>query len=80
MSKTPYEIRYDLLSMAKDMLDRHYNEAVNMSWHVLNEASERNKELYKTFNENIDRYVPKMFTPEEVINQAKKLQEFIDNK
>jgi hypothetical protein len=28
MAKTPYEIRFDLLKMAKDLLDRQYEQAV----------------------------------------------------
>jgi hypothetical protein len=32
MTKTPYEIRFDLLKMAKDLLDRQYEQAVAMAW------------------------------------------------
>jgi hypothetical protein len=40
------------------------------------DAAEQNKELYRDYIQ----YLPKMFTPEEIINQATKLQEFIDKK
>jgi hypothetical protein len=76
MSKNPYEIRFDLLTMAKEMLDRQYEQASNMAWEAMTKAMESNKDIYK----DVDKYVPKMFTPEEIIAQAEKLQSFINNK
>lgn len=76
MSKNPYEIRFDLLTMAKEMLDRQYEQASIMAWEAMTKAMESNKDIYK----DIDKYVPKMFTPEEIITQAEKLQSFINNK
>ncbi len=72
MSKNPYEVRLDLLSMAKDMLDKQYQMSTDLAWKTL----ETNKELYA----EAEKYLPKMFTSEEIINQAEKLQEFIDKK
>jgi hypothetical protein len=76
MAKTPYEIRLDLLTMAKDMLDKQYEAASNMAWKAFEKAAEDNKDMYKSF----DQYIPKMFRPDEVISQAEKLQEFINRK
>ena len=76
MSKNPYEIRFDLLTMAKDLLDRQYEQSSNMAWEAFNKAMESNRELYK----DVEKYIPKMFTPEEVIAQAEKLQSFINKK
>lgn len=76
MAKNPYEIRFDLLSMAKDLLDRQYDQSSTMAWDALNKAMETNHELYK----DVEKYVPKMFTPEEIIAQAEKLQSFINKK
>ena len=76
MSKNPYEIRFDLLTMAKDMLDRQYEQASTMAWETMSKAMETNVTLYK----DVEKYVPKMFTPEEVIAQAEKLQSFINKK
>jgi hypothetical protein len=42
----------------------------------MTKAMESNKDIYK----DVDKYVPKMFTPEEIIAQAEKLQSFINNK
>ena len=76
MAKTPYEIRFDLLLMAKDMLDRQYEQSVAIAWQALEKGMETNKTLYK----DVEKYVPKMFTPEEIIEQAERLQGFVSKK
>ena len=76
MTKTPYEIRFDLLKMAKDLLDRQYEQSVAIAWQALEKGMETNKTLYK----DLEKYVPKMFTPEEIIEQAERLQEFVNKK
>jgi hypothetical protein len=76
MTKNPYEIRFDLLKMAKEMLDRQYDQASTMAWEAMTKAMETNKDLYK----DVEKYVPKMFTPEEIIDQAERLQQFINKK
>jgi len=76
MAKNPYEIRFDLLSMAKDLLDRQYEQSSTMAWEAMTKAMETNRDLYK----DVEKYVPKMFTPEEIIAQAEKLQSFINKK
>ena len=76
MTKTPYEIRFDLLKMAKDLLDRQYEQSVAIAWQALEKGMETNKTLYK----DLEKYVPKMFTPEEIVEQAERLQEFVNKK
>ena len=76
MAKTPYEIRFDLLKMAKDLLDRQYDQSVTMAWQALEKGMETNKTLCK----DVEKYVPKMFTPEEIVEQAERLQEFVNKK
>jgi len=76
MAKTPYEIRFDLLKMAKEMLDAQYGTYQTMAWDAFTRAAETNQELYK----EVHKYLPKMFTPEEIIAQAEKLQSFINKK
>lgn len=76
MTKTPYEIRFDLLLMAKDMLDRQYEQSAAIAWQALEKGMETNKTLYK----DLEKYVPKMFTPEEIVEQAERLQGFVNKK
>jgi hypothetical protein len=76
MSKTPYEIRFDLLTMAKEMLDMQYTNSMNMVWSSFERAASQNAELYKEY----EKYVPKMYTPEEIMANAEKLQGFVNKK
>ena len=72
----PYQIRTDVLAMAKEMLDRQYE--TNM------EIAHRSMDLYKDNAEQAleawQRYVPKMYTPEELKEQAEKLYSFVITK
>ena len=43
MTKNPYEIRFDLLKMAKDMLDRQYEQSSMMAWDAMTKAMETNE-------------------------------------
>ena len=76
MTKTPYEIRFDLLTMAKDLLDRQYDQSAAIAWQALEKGMETNKTLYK----DLEKYIPKMYTPEEITAQAEKLQSFVNKK
>lgn len=76
MAKNPYEIRFDLLNMAKDLLDRQYEQASTMAWSAFEKAAESNQTIYKEY----EQYLPKMFTPEEIMAQAEKLQSFVNKK
>jgi hypothetical protein len=83
MSKTPYEIRMDLLSMSKQLLDKNYDTAVALGWqglHHVSETIEQGNASALDFMKEAQHYMPKMFTPEEVIAQAEKLQTFINKK
>jgi hypothetical protein len=75
-SKTPYELRFDVLSMAKDMLDRQYDlavDATHMHLEKFANASTDPKEFFK-------KYAPKMYQPEEIIKTANELYKFVSEK
>jgi hypothetical protein len=71
----PYQIRTDVLSMAKEMLDKAYDTQMTLAYSAMNHYKE-NAELAL---DAWDRYVPKMYTPEELKKQAETLYEFISN-
>jgi len=71
----PYQIRTDVLSMAKEMLDKAYYTQMTLAYSAMNHYKE-NAELAL---DAWDRYVPKMYTPEELKKQAETLYEFISN-
>ena len=76
MSKNPYEIRLETLSMAKEMLDRMFE----MQYDFCREMVEQAKETNQPIQEVYDKYVPQMFKPEEIIKKADELYTYISSK
>jgi len=74
----PYQIRTDLLAMSKEMLDKAYDSQM--------EVARKAMEIYKDNTEQAleawQKYIPKMYTPEEVKTKAEELYSFVskDNK
>jgi ferredoxin-NADP reductase len=69
----PYQIRTDVMSMAKEMLDKAYDTQMTLAYAVMNQYKENSEQALDAW----DRYVPKMYTPEELKEQAEKLYEFV---
>lgn len=76
VNKNPFEIRLETLKMAKEMLDRQYDVAVD--------ATMQSMEFWKTAGKNqqqfLSEYVPKMYQPEEVVKTANEFYSFITEK
>ena len=72
--KNPYELRFDILSMAKDMKDRQYDLAVDAT-HLAMEKFANATTDPKEFFAN---YAPRMYKPEEIIKTANELYTFVE--
>ena len=72
----PYQIRTDILAMAKEMLDKNYDMQMTMA----HQAMDLYKENAEQALEAYQKYVPKAITPEEIKAQAEKLYEFVSEK
>ena len=72
----PYQIRYDVLNMAKDMLDKAYENQINLAHQMMG----MHKENADQMREAYEKYIPKAITPEEIKAQAEKLYEFVSEK
>jgi|TARA_B100000927_G_scaffold285446_1_gene275548 hypothetical protein len=72
----PYQIRYDVLSMAKDMMDKQYEMQSQLAWKMMEMAKDNQSEALEAWK----TYVPKAITPEEIKAQADKLYEFVTDK
>ena len=71
MSKTPYEIRFDLLQLAREILSQPIYEEVNArkeKWHGLSEHT-RDLTAYPT--------MPAFPSSTEIINKAEELNRFV---
>ena len=75
-AKNPYQIRTDVLAMAKEMLDRQYE--TNMS--LAHQAMDLYKDNADQALASWEKYVPKMYSPEELKEQAEKLYSFVCTK
>jgi len=74
--KNPYQLRYDVLQMSKEMLDKAYETNLQ----ITNQAFELMKENSEMAMDAWEKYIPKMYTPEEVKKQAETLYEFVMKK
>ena len=72
----PYQIRYDVLAMSKEILDKQYDMQLQMA----HKAMEMYKENSEQALEAYQKYIPKSITPEEIKAQADKLYEFVSEK
>lgn len=75
-NKNPFEIRFDVLQMAKELLDRQYDMAQQHYWTMVEDAKDKSKDLEKT----IEKYTPKMYQPDEILKQADELYKFVMKK
>tara|TARA_R100001463_G_scaffold21682_4_gene51981 strand:- start:1000 stop:1230 length:231 start_codon:yes stop_codon:yes gene_type:complete len=72
----PYQIRTDILSMAKEMMDKSYDTQMQLAYSVMEQYKDNAEQALEAWQ----RYVPKMYTPDEVKAQAEKLYEFVTDK
>ena len=73
MSKNPYEIRLETLKMAKEMLDQQWQMGERLMGEMVEQAKETQDNVVETF----EKYVPKMYQPDEVIKKANECYDFI---
>ena len=72
----PFQIRYDVLNMAKDMLDKAYENQMSLAHQMMEMHKENSEQLAEAYQ----KYIPKAITPEEIKAQAEKLYEFVSEK
>ena len=75
-SKNPFELRYDVLNMSKEMLDRAYETNREIAMRAFDLAGQNSEQAMAAW----EKYVPKMYTPEEIKKNAEMLYEFVTNK
>jgi CRISPR/Cas system-associated endonuclease Cas3-HD len=72
----PYQIRTDVLAMAKNMLDKQYDTQMEIAKTMF----EANKENMELATEAWNKYIPKMYTMEEVMEKANEMYSFVSEK
>lgn len=72
----PYQIRTDILAMAKEMLDKTYESQMEIARKAMDTYKENTEQALEAWQ----RYVPKMYTPDEIISKAEELYKFVTDK
>lgn len=75
-NKNPYELRFDVLAMAKELADRAYDQQQQIYWSMVEQAREQSKDI----TEVVEKYTPKMYQPKEIMEKAEELYEFVTKK
>ena len=69
----PYQIRTDILAMAKDVMDKQYDMQLEIAHKMMDMYKDNAEQALEAWQ----RYVPKMYTPEEIKKQAEELYAFV---
>lgn len=77
-SKTPYEVRLDILKMAQEMLNNEKRIEENTFFAKLETLRASNTDA-NTINSFIDANKPKMYDPSEVVTRSSALYAFVNN-
>ena len=79
-SKNGFEIRLEVLKMAKEMMDQQYNDATNAYWGTINEMAQKwNKSIEELVKQTQD-VKPVMYTPSQIMEKAQELYGFVSKK
>lgn len=77
-NKNPYEIRLELLKMAKELCDQQYNDLSNAYWSVVNNYCEQFDKTLPEVLESITQYKVPMYTPQDIMKKASELYTFVE--
>jgi hypothetical protein len=75
-NKSPFELRFDVLKMAKELMDQQYDIAQQQYWTMVENAREQSKDVQEVF----EKYTPKMYQPSEIMSKAEELYKFVTKK
>lgn len=74
-NKNPFEIRAEMLQLAKDYMDQQYHMNVQFYENMVAEGEKTRKEIEENLKEAY-----KMYTMEELMTKAKEMYEFVSKK
>ena len=75
-NKSPFELRFDVLKMAKDLMDQQYEIANQQYWTMVSQAEKNSQDVKEVF----EKYTPKMYQPQEIMSKAEELYKFVTKK
>jgi hypothetical protein len=78
--KNGFEIRLEVLKMAKEMMDQQYSEASNAYWNTINAMAENWNKSASELVEQTKALQPAMYSPEDIMKKAQELYGFVSKK
>lgn len=75
-TKNPFEIRTDILSMAKDYMDRQHDIATEFAKQAFDAAVQSGKVTTDTWKQ----YMPQMYSIEDLMKKAQEFYSFVSTK
>ena len=92
-NKTPYELRFDVLQMARDLCMDEYHQNANAFWQLYTQLEEKINHIgvypkeakdaadaLQNLANKILNAIPPMPTSDQINRRAKELYEFVENK
>ena len=76
MNKNPFELRTDILAMAKDYMDQQYQMNSSFAQRAFDEAVNAGKVAADAWQS----YVPAMYSSEELMKKAQEFYNFVSTK
>lgn len=79
-NKNPFEIRLEVLEMAKGLMERQYDDASALAWSLVENTAKYQNKTMEEVKEFYSSIKPSMYTPKEVIEKANELYSFVTKK
>lgn len=79
-NKNGFEIRLEVLKMAKEMMDQQYHEASNAYWTTCSTLAENWNKSAAELIEQTQSLKPVMYTPQDIMTKAQELYGFVAKK
>lgn len=79
-NKNGFEIRLEVLKMAKEMMDQQYAETSNLYWTSVQKLAENWNKSAGELIEQTQTMKPTMYTPAEMMEKANELYSFVSSK
>jgi len=76
----PYEVRLEVLDMAKTMVEIAYQDANSLAWEMTQKVAEYQNKTMADMQEYLDALRKPMFTTKEIIQKAEELYTFVTKK
>jgi gas vesicle protein len=82
-NKNGFEIRLEVLKMAKEMMDQSYTDASNAWWSMVNsyaEISNKTADQVLKQTDELMKSKPVMYSPADIMTKAQELYTFVAKK